>query len=79
MDITGIQPIIKLRLHRFGLGFFLGLQTFKCQHIEEVGIASCIQLVSPIETDTTITEQARQCAMNDGGTDLALDIVSYNR
>ena len=72
----GIQPLVELRLDRFGLGELLRLQAPAFQHVEEIGVATGVELIGTLQADAAIGEQASEAAMNDGGADLALDIVA---
>ena len=49
------------------------------EHVQEVGIASDIQLARTLHAHTSVPEQPRQDTVDYRGTDLALYIVTYNR
>src|SRR5439155_25760537 len=58
------------------LANLLRLQAVALQHIVEVGVSADIELHRTLQLHPAFPEEARQHAMDNGGSDLALDIVA---
>ena len=61
------------------LEIFLRLQALALEHVEEVGVAADVELVGALELDAALAHEAREHAVDDGGADLALDVVADDR
>ena len=49
------------------------------KHVEEIRIATGIQLIGAVDGHAAVAEQTRQLAVNDGRADLAFDVVADDR
>ena len=60
------------------LEIFFRLQSIPLEHIEEVGVAACVELIRAMEADPAVGEQARQFPVDDCRADLAFDVVTHD-
>ena len=58
------------------LADLLGLQALALEHVEEVRVAAEVELVGAVDADAAVAEEAGEDAVDDGGADLALDVVA---
>src|SRR5215213_7826142 len=79
MNVSWRQRDIQLTGDGLRLGNLLRGQPLAFQHVLEIGIAAEIELISPVEAYATLAEQIGEHAMNNGRTDLALDVVANDR
>ena len=70
--------VLDLAGHRLGLRDLLGLEPVALQHVLEVHVAAHVELVGVVEGQPPVFEQAGENAMDDGGADLALDVVTHD-
>ena len=54
MNIIGVNFIVQLRGDGIGFRNLLGFESFTFQHIEKIGIATKVQLISPFQFDATV-------------------------
>ena len=80
VDVVGVEDVV-LQLAGDGLGLrdLLGLQPLTLEHVLEVHVAAEVQLVGVVEGEAAVLEEAGQDAVDDGGADLALDVVADDR
>ena len=71
--------IVQLARDRLRLGNFFRLQAITFQHVQEIGVAAEIELVSAIHTHATLAKKIRENAMSDGRADLGFYVVADNR
>src|ERR1035437_2287289 len=71
--------MVKLRPDRVGLGYLLAHQPLALEHVEEIGVATEVELVHVLDLHSAVAEEAGENAVNDGGTDLRLDVVADDR
>ncbi len=57
---------------------FFGNKPISIEHILEIGVAADIQLICSIQPHSTISQQISENAVQNGGTNLALDVVTDN-
>src|SRR3954471_21011099 len=76
MNIVGLHGYLELTGHRLGLGDLLRFQPLALEHVFEVGISAKIKLVRAVEPDSPAAKQIGQHAMHNGGSNLALDVVT---
>ena len=76
VDILVLKTGGQHGLHRFGLGRLLAAQTLTVQHVHKVGVAAGVQLIGALHIDAARAKQAGQHAVDDGGADLSLDVVT---
>ncbi len=79
MDVVGAQVVGNHAGHGAGLRDFLAFQAFALEHVQEIGVAAEVELVGAIDAYAAIDKQAGQNTVQDGGADLALDVVAENR
>jgi hypothetical protein len=79
VDAVVGEPHVELRLHGLGLGNLLRLEARLLEHVEEVGVPACIQLIGAVQLHAAVAHQARQNAMHDRRAELALDVVADDR
>ena len=79
MNVLGLKTFVELRLDRLGLGDFFRLEPVLRQHVEKIGVAAGVELIGAVERNPPIAEQPGQRAVDDGGPDLALDVVADDR
>ncbi len=53
-------------------------QPVAVQHIEEIGIASGVELIGAFEFDSALAEEIGQCAVSNGGAELSFEVVAQN-
>jgi hypothetical protein len=70
---------IHLAGHRVGFGNLFGFQTFSLQHVHEIGVATEVELVSSVETNTPFLEKVGQNPVSNGCAHLGFDVVAYDR
>ena len=68
--------VVEHRGDGVGLADLLGLQAVTLEHVQEVGVATEVELVGAVERTPRSIEEARHHAVGDGGADLALDVVT---
>ena len=61
------------------LEIFLRLEALALEHVEEVGVAADVELAGALELDAALAHEAGEHAVDDGGADLALDVVADDR
>src|SRR5579884_914331 len=79
MDVVGGNLVAELRCNGVGLRDFLGFEPLALEHIEEVGVAADIELAGALHPDATVLEEIGKDAVDDGRSDLRLDVVSNDR
>ena len=79
MDVVGRQRHVELAGDGLRLGDLLRFQPLPLQHIQEIGVAAEIELVGAIDAYAALAEQIGKHAVDDGGADLALDVVADQR
>ena len=79
VDVVGLDAVVDLAGDRLGLGDLLRLQPLALEHVLEVHVAADVELVGAVEHHAPVLEQAGQDAVDDGGADLALDVVADDR
>src|SRR4051812_12113190 len=79
MHVARRKGNVELARHGLRLGNLLGLQALALEHVLEIRVAAEIELIGPVETDAALAKQVGQDAMDDGGSDLALDVVAHDR
>src|SRR5680860_450995 len=57
MDISWTHVIVQLRRNRVGFGDLLTLQALTLQHVQEVCVATHIQLTGPFQTHSALTHK----------------------
>src|SRR6516165_7093887 len=76
VDIPAVERMIKLRLNGLRLRDLFRRDPSALQHIEEVGVAAGVELISPIDADAPVGKQPSQCPMYDRRTELAFDVIT---
>ena len=61
-----------------GLGDFFAFQPFALEHVHKVGVAAEVKLVGAVNADAAINEKAGQNTVQDGGANLALDVIAQD-
>ena len=79
MDVVSVDLVVEHRGDRVGLADLLGLETLALEHVQEVGVAPEVELVGAVDAHPAVHEEAREHAMRDRGSDLALDVVTDDR
>src|SRR6476646_7312332 len=79
VPVARAEVVVKLRRDRVRLRDLLRLQSLALEHVQEVSIATHVQLVGALEAHTTIGEQPRQLAVDDGCAHLRLDVIADDR
>ena len=80
MDVVGVeQAVLDLAGHGLGLGDLLRLEALALEHVLEVHVAAHVELVRVVERQAAVLEEAGENAVDDGGADLALDVVAHDR
>jgi hypothetical protein len=46
------------------------------RHVEEVSVTAEVELVAFVDADSSFEEEVDQCPVDDGGSDLAFDVVA---
>lgn len=73
------QTFVHDRLDGFGLGRFLRGQPGPAEHVEEIGVAAGVELVSTLDFDAALPEKIDNGAMKYGRAELRFDVVSDDR
>ncbi len=76
MDVFIAQTPGGYGLNSLCLGYFLGGKATAAEHVEEIGVATGIELISTLQLDATFLEQIGQRAVNDGCAHLGLDVIT---
>lgn len=76
MDVFIAQTPGGYGLNSLCLGYFLGGKATAAEHVEEIGVATGIELISTLQLDATFLEQIGQRAANDGCAHLGLDVIT---
>ena len=76
VDVFRGEPLARLGLHGLRLGDALRFQAAAVQHVEEVRVAPRVELVGPLELHAPHVEQVCEHPVDDGGPELALDVVA---
>src|SRR5216684_5607346 len=79
MDVVRADVVVELRGHGASLRDLLRHQPIALQHVQEVGVATEVELVGALELDAAIAEEPCEDAMDDGRADLRLDVVTDDR
>ena len=79
VDVARVEPLVELRLDGFGLRDLLRLEPLAFEHVEEVGVAAGVELIGAIDAHAPVGKEPRQRAMDDGRSNLALDVVADDR
>ncbi len=79
MDVGVLEPLVELGLNGLGLRDPLRLQAILVEHVEEVRVAAGVELVGLLQPGATVADEAGEGAVDDGGPDLALDVVADDR
>ena len=79
MDVALTHVVVEVAGDRLGLGDLLGLETLTLEHVHEVHVAADVELHRAVQNDSAVFEQPCQHPVGDGGSDLALDVVSDDR
>ena len=79
VHVVGAHVVVELAGDGVGLADLLGLEALALQHVEEVGVAAHVELAGALELDAALAHEAREHAVDDGGADLALDVVADDR
>ena len=79
MDVLRVERVVEHARHRVRLADLLRFETLALEHVEEVGVASEVELIGPIEAHPPIHEEPREHAMRDRGAHLGLDVVADDR
>ena len=61
------------------LEIFFDVQPLALEHVLEIGVAADVELVGAVEPHAAVAKQIGEHAMQDGGADLALDVVADDR
>src|SRR5580658_5983976 len=72
------QRVLHLREHGVGLADLLADQPLPLQHVEKVSVAAEIELVGMVEMYPALLEESGQNAMDDGRSNLRLNVVADN-
>ena len=73
------MPSVDLARDRLRLRDLLRLEPAALQHVHEVHVPAEVELVRVVDRRAAVLEQAGQRAVDDGGADLALDVVTDDR
>ena len=79
MHVIRADVVVELRGDGAGLRDLLRHQTLALQHVQEVGVATEVELVGPLELHSSVAEQAGQNAVDDRRPHLRLDVVADDR
>ena len=79
MDVFIVKGVGKLAYYCLGLRYLFRREPIPFHHIEKIGVATKIELISPIDCDTALPEQIRQCAMDNRRSHLTLDVIADDR
>ena len=69
------------KLARDGLRLrdLLRFEPLALEHVQKVGIAAEVELVSAVESHPALPEKVGQNAVHDGGSDLGFDVIANDR
>ena len=70
VDVVGADIVVDQRSYGVGLRYFLALQALTLEHVQEVGVATHVELAGALKPYTTVEHQAGQSAVDDGGAHL---------
>src|SRR5579864_1230724 len=73
------QTLVHRGLNGLGLGSFLRAETGPAQHVEEIGVAAGVELVSALNLHATFAEKIHNRSMQHRGTELRFYIVPDDR
>src|SRR5579883_528821 len=79
MDVVGGEWDVELAGDGLRLGYLLRSDALALQHVLEIGVTAEIELVGAVEPHAALAKQIGEQAMQDGGADLALDVVADDR
>ena len=79
MDIFIGEPFANDRLDCFGFGDFLGNEPAAIQHVQKIGVAAGIELVSPLHFNAALAEKVDNRAMENSRAHLRFDVVADDR
>ena len=77
--VVGLDLLLQLRLHGSGLRDLLGYKAVSLKHVEEVRVATKVELVGAVKLHAAVFKQTGEHAMNDGRPDLGLDVIADDR
>lgn len=76
VHVVSADFVVQLAGDGCGFADFLAGQAGVVEHVQEVGVSADVELVGVLEFDTAVFEETGEDTVNDGCTDLALDVVS---
>ena len=80
VDVVGGEDVVlDLAGHGLGLGDLLRLEALALEHVLEVHVPAEVELVGVVEGQAAVLEQPGEDPVDDGGADLALDVVADDR
>ena len=79
VDIFVRQALADHRLDRFGFRSFLGRQPSAIEHVEEIGVAAGVQLISADKLHAALAKKVNQSPMHDRSAHLRFDVIPYDR
>ena len=74
-----VELVVELAGDGLGLRDLLRLEALALEHVLEVHVAADVELVGAVEHHAAVLEEAGEDAVDDGGADLALDVVADDR
>ena len=79
MNVFVGQTFVHDGLNGFGLGSFLRAEAGPAQHIEEIGVAPGVELISALDFNAALPEKIDNGAMKHGRAELRFDVVPDDR
>ena len=79
VDILIRQSFAHDRLHGFGLRCFLGGEPVAIEHVEKIGVAAGVQLISALDLHATLAEKIDNRSMQNRRAHLRFDVVTDDR
>src|SRR5660397_272406 len=76
LRLSWTHVIVQLRRNRVGFGDLLTLQALTLQPVQEVCVATHIQLTGPFQPHSALTHKMGENSVDDSSTDLILDIIA---